>query len=243
MEVIIMAAGVGSRLAGVSKNQPKCLIKAGNESLIKRIIRICNEKGLYNITVVTGYKCKNIEEELGNSVTYIENPFYKITNSISSLWLAREYLVGDVLLMNADLFFEAGILDMALEQRNDAVMLADSTRIVDADYRFSFNNDTIVRYGKELSNNETDGEYVGIVRIDKTFIDDFIKRLKKMISKGLVNDWWENVLYSFIENGKKIHYHDVKGTFWTEVDYLTDYIRLQDWTSPKHENRLSDISL
>jgi len=243
MEVIIMAAGVGSRLAGVSNNQPKCLIKAGGESLIKRIVRLCNEKGLYNITVVTGYKYKNIEEELGNTVTYIENPFYNITNSISSLWLAKEYLVGDVLLMNADLYFEDNILDMALEQAQDAVMLADSTRIESADYRFAFDNDTIVRYGKELSNHETDAEYVGIVRIDKAFINDFATRLRKMISKGLINDWWENVLYSFIENGKDIHYHDVKGTFWTEIDYLTDYIRLQKWTEPKDENRFVNTAL
>jgi len=237
MEVIIMAAGVGSRLAGISNNQPKCLINAGGESLIKRIVRLCNEKGLHNITVVTGYKCKNVEEELGNSVTYIENPFYSITNSISSLWLARDYLVGDVLLMNADLYFEDNILDMALKQTQDAVMLADSTRIEDADYRFAFDNDTIVKYGKELSNHETDAEYVGIVRIDKAFINNFVGRLKKMISQGLINDWWENVLYSFIENGKDIHYHDVKGTFWTEIDYLTDYIRLLKWIKSKHENR------
>ena len=64
-----------------------------------------------------------------------------------------------------------------------------------------------------------------------------------MISKGLVNDWWENVLYSFIENGKDIHYHDVKGTFWTEIDYLTDYIRLQKWTEPKSENRFVNTAL
>ena len=242
MEVIIMAAGIGSRLAGISKNQPKCLIEIRNETLIKRMIRLCKEKGLNNITVVTGYKHKNIEEELGNSVTYIENPFYNITNSISSLWLARDFLVGDVLLMNADLYFEDNILDMALEQKKDAVMLADSSRIKNADYRFAFKNDTIIQYGKDLSNHETDGEYVGIVRIDKVFINDFVDRLKTMISKGLVNDWWENVLYSFIENGKDIHYHDVKGTFWTEIDYLTDYIRLQKWTKPNNENRFIKTS-
>lgn len=243
MEVIIMAAGVGSRLAGISNNQPKCLIKSGGESLIKRIVRLCNEKGLHNITVVTGYKYKNVEEELGNSVTYIENPFYNITNSISSLWLAREYLVGDVLLMNADLYFEDSVLDMALEQTQDAIMLADSTRIENADYRFAFDNDTIIRYGKELSNHETDAEYVGIVRIDKAFINAFVIRLKEMISKGLINDWWENVLYSFIENGKDIHYHDVKGAFWTEIDYLTDYIRLQKWTGQKYENRFVNTTI
>jgi len=189
MEIIIMAAGIGSRLSRISKNQPKCLIRAGDESLIERIVRICNKKGLYNIHVVTGYKHEKIEDNLGESVTYIQNTSYKTTNSIYSLWLASKYLVGDVLLMNADLFFEEKILDMVLEQRKDAVMLADSTHIEKADYRFGFKNDTIIRYGKRLTNSETDGEYVGIVRIDKAFINDFVERLEKMISAGLINNW------------------------------------------------------
>jgi len=238
MKVIIMAAGVGSRLAGISNDQPKCLLRAGGESLIKRIVRLCNQKGLFNIHVVTGYKSEKIKEELGYSVNYVENPTYRSTNSIFSLWLAKEHLAGDVLLMNADIFFEEDILNMALDQREDAVMLADSTRIIGADYRFAFKNNTIVRYGKGLSNYETDGEYVGIVRISKYFINDFVKRLKSIISDGMVNKWWEEVLYSFIEDGKAIHYHDVKGTFWTEIDYLTDYIRLQERMLQKYEIRL-----
>jgi len=240
MKVIIMAAGVGSRLAEISNNQPKCLIKAGCETLIHRIIRLCHDRGLNDISIVTGYKSKRIEEELGDQVTYIENPFYSVTNSIASLWLARHKLEGDVLLMNADLFFEPILLDQVLKQTRPVVMLSDSTRIETADYRFSFKDDRIIRYGKDLSYKETDGEYVGIVKIDKSFMPSFKSRLKKLVTSGQFNDWWEDVLYSFIPEGRPINYHDIAGNFWTEIDYLTDYKRLQDWLSKQNESPYID---
>lgn len=244
MKVIIMAAGVGSRLVEVSHDKPKCLIQAGDETLIKRIVRLCRSRGLEDISIVTGYKSKRIEEELGDDITYFENPFYAVTNSIASLWLAIEKLEGDVLLMNADLYFEPMVLDMILKERRDVVMLSDSTRIETADYRFGFKDDRIVNYGKTLTNQETDGEYVGIVRIDKSFVETFKTRLKNMISSGKINDWWEDVLYSFIPEGKAVYYHDIAGQFWTEVDYLSDYERLQDWLgSPGSRTRSAALSV
>ena len=224
-----MAAGIGSRLAEISHDQPKCLIKAGDETLIKRIVRLCKSRGLNDISIVTGYKSKRIEEEIGDHVTYFENPFYAVTNSIASLWLAKEKLDDDILLMNADLFFEPVVLDTILKQKQDIVMLSDSTRIETADYRFSFKDDRIVKYGKHLSHQETDGEYVGIVRINKSYIKVFTERLKDMVLSGKINDWWEDVLYSFIPEGKPVNHYDIAGHFWTEIDYLSDYERLQNW--------------
>jgi len=240
-----MAAGVGSRLREISHNQPKCLIKAGEETLIKRIVRLCKSRGLEDISIVTGYKSKRIEEEVGNYVTYFENPFYSVTNSIASLWLAREKLDDDdLLLMNADVFFEPIVLDIILDQKQGVVMLSDSTRIETADYRFSFKDGRILNYGKNLSNQETDGEYVGIVRVNKSFVKTFRKRLGELVSAGKINDWWEDVLYSFISQGKPINYHDIAGHFWTEIDYLSDYKRLQDWlVSPRQRVASASLSL
>jgi len=239
-----MAAGIGSRLAEVSHDQPKCLIKAGEETLIKRIVWLCKSRGLEDISIVTGYKSKRIEEEIGDHVTYFENPFFAVTNSIASLWLAKEKLDDDILLMNADLFFEPIVLDKILKQKQDAVMLSDSTRIETADYRFGFKDDRITNYGKHLSNQETDGEYVGIVRINKSFVKLFKTRLKDMVSAGKINDWWEDVLYSFIPEGIPINHHDIAGHFWTEIDYLSDYKRLQDWlVNPRQKDESTSLSL
>ena len=229
MKAIIMAAGVGRRLHKLNMNKPKCLITAGSETLIRRSVNLLTSKGIGDITVIVGYKADLIRSELNNDVTYFENPYFQTTNSILSLWYARDILEENVLLLNGDLYYEHSILDYAINQTNAVVMLADSTRIDNADYRFGFTGKQINLFGKHLTNQETDAEYVGIVRIDKGFIKTFKQTLKKMIAAGKSNIWWEDVLYSFISKQVPIHFFDVAGTFWTEVDTLQDYNYLQNW--------------
>jgi len=142
--------------------------------------------------------------------------------------------------MNADLFLEENILDVALSQTKNAVMLSDSTRIETADFRFGVDGDRILKTGNKLTDAETDCEYVGVVRIDANFIAPFKKRLECLLNNGDFNNWWEGVLFSFIEEGVDVFHVDIKGTFWTEVDNCHDYRRLTDWLSRKHSNQNED---
>ena len=244
MKAIIMAAGVGRRLLGLNLNKPKCLLTAsGGETLIRRSVNLLVSKGISDINVIVGYKADLIRNELNNDVTYFENPHFRTTNSIMSLWYAKDLLEDDVLLLNGDLYYEHDILDYAINQTNPVVMLADSTRIDNADYRFGFSGNQINKFGKHLTNQETNGEYIGIVRIDQSFIKTFKQTLENMITAGKSNIWWEDVLYSFIEKNIPIHYFDVAGTFWSEVDTLQDYNYLQNWITsqdtPLHPEQFS----
>jgi L-glutamine-phosphate cytidylyltransferase len=231
MKAIIMAAGIGSRLENISGNRPKCLIEMDGISLISRSVTLLASRGITNISVITGYKCDLVRQELQNRVHYLHNPYFEVTNSIASLWLAKDLLHDDVILMNADLYYESSVLDTALAQKGNAVMLSDSTRIDDADFRFGVLGNRILKTGNQLSNLETDCEYVGIVRIDKRFVNRFRKRLEMMIKSGDFKNWWEGVLYAFIEDGIAIRHKDVEGAFWSEVDHLGDYNRLSTWVA------------
>ena len=231
MKAIIMAAGIGSRLKDINGDRPKCLIEAKGVSLIKRSVSMLEARGITDISVITGYQSTLIHQELQGRVRFLHNPYYAVTNSIASLWLAKELLNDDVILMNADLYYEAAVLETALSQTGNAVMLSDSTRIIDADFRFGVKGSRILKTGNRLTNQETDCEYVGIVRIDKRFIRTFRNRLEEMIKLGDFKNWWEGVLYAFIDDGATISHKDVEGAFWTEVDHLGDYDRLIAWTT------------
>ena len=224
-----MAAGVGSRLLGINGGRPKCLIRAGEQTLLGRVISQLRHRGVRDISVITGYKSDLLGRELPPGVRRIHNPFYRVTNSIASLWLARELLTGDTLLMNADLCFEPEVLDIALARTHPVAMLSDCRRIESADFRFRTRGDCIVEAGKHISNQETDCEYVGIARLDRSMIGVFRKRLEAMIGRSCFSDWWEAVLYSFLGSDVDINCVDVRGAFWTEVDHAADYARLTDW--------------
>jgi len=237
-----MAAGVGKRLLGLNKNKPKCLIEIDGVTLIRRTVNFFHERGIKDISIIVGYNAELIKNEIKDDAVYFENPLFSTTNSIMSLWYAKDILKGDVVLLNADLYFESQLLDYILNQTKEVVMLADSTRIEEADYRFGFNGDRICSYGKHLSNQETDGEYVGIARIDKSFIKTFKQTLENMIRANRVNDWWEDVLYSYIPKKMPINYFDVAGTFWTEVDTVRDYNRLQNYIKNSKHGKHRKIS-
>jgi choline kinase len=239
MKAIIMAAGVGLRLRSLTGNKPKCLIMADEETLIGRMVRILKSRNINDITVITGFKSELLHEELGSQVKYVHNPLYAVTNSITSLWLAKNLLSEDVILMNADLYIEEKIMDIALAQTRHVVMLSDSSRIEDADFRFGVDGDRIIKTGNQLKNSETDCEYVGIVRIDKSFITEFKTRLEHMIQRADFRNWWEGVLYSFINEDMIIYHEDIIGTFWTEVDHLADYERLNIWLTKQQRARFT----
>lgn len=242
MKAIIMAAGVGSRLLDLNQNRPKCLIVADGQSLISRSVDLLRGRGITDISVVTGFKSEAIRSNLNQPVNYFHNAFYEVSNSIASLWLAREKLNTDVILLNADLYYEPSILDIALAQTQPAVMMSDCTRIETADFRFGFQGDRIIRAGNKLSNEETDGEYVGIARIDHSFVRFFKKRLESMIERGDFRNWWEGVLYSFMDDGMTINHKDIDGRFWTEIDNRMDYERLQSILRTNSQRRLSQTS-
>lgn len=231
MKAFILAAGVGSRLVRVAQNRPKCLLTIGGRTLMSRMLDLLASRGIRDITVITGFRADLVRQEVGDRARLIHNPFFHVTNSIASLWFAREYLEGDALITNGDLFFEPALLDELLSDPRERVMLCDSTRIVDADYRFTLNHDRIVASGKDIPVERTNAEYVGQARIAASFMPAFRRRLLELIEAQKSGLWWEDVLYSFIPDGVPVFARDVAGIFWGEVDYVEDYDRIVRWVN------------
>lgn len=235
MKALIMAAGIGSRISRHLNNQPKCCVKIDNEELIKYTLKLLNKKGINDIAIVTGYNDYYILDSLkGFNFKHYRNNFYDITNSISSTWFAQDFLSedDDMIVMNADVFMEEKILDILLKESKSPLFLSDSSRILDADYRFNWNSDELLKYGKELSNEETTGEYVGIAKVNASDILFMKTKLNLLISQQKHNYWWEDIFYRSIYE-KKVFIKDIKGLFWAEVDYIEDYERIKEYLKEK----------
>lgn len=233
MKVLIMAAGVGSRISRYLQNQPKCCVDIQGKPLIKKTFELLNRKGLTNIAIVTGYQEKYIHQALeGFQYARYFNPFYRVANSISSVWFARDFLVGDdILIMNGDVFMEDAILDVLLQESHSPVLLSDSSRINDADYRFQWQGNLLKKYGKQLSNEETTGEYVGIGRLNQQDLMLFRQRVIDAVATEDYQCWWEDVIYRTVDTGQEVFINDISGKFWAEVDYIEDYERIKTFVS------------
>ena len=226
MKVLLLAAGRGTRISRYLNGNPKCTVDIGGEKLIQYTIKMLNKKGITDIALVLGYRSDIIKETLKDfNVKYYYNPFFDVTNSIASAWFARDFLDDDVIIMNADVYLEEGLLDHILQNHDSVVMFADGSRKEEADYKFKYDNGILKKYGKELTGDDITGEYVGVGKFSKAFMSDFKDVLESMINRQEHNVWWENVIYSMTDE-RDIKVDDIKGSFWAEVDYIEDYERI-----------------
>ena len=235
MKVILLAAGRGTRISKKIAEVPKSTLPVGDKPLIRRTVEMMQSVGIEPIVCV-GYKYHKIYEALqGIAVKFYYNPFYDVTNSIASLWFARDELNDDVIVMNADVFFSTDILNRILEDDRPVVMAADKSRVAVGDYFFSLGeNNCIQKYGKDLELEERDCEYVGLAKISKGFLPHFVDRLNEMIDHQKHGCWWEEVLYSFSDE-KDIHTIDIDGMFWSEIDYFDDYEKILNYIDRNHK--------
>lgn len=228
MNAIIMAAGVGSRISR-HVDKPKCLLEVEGKSILRRTVEMLI-KNNFQPVVVTGYQHQQLKENLiGLDAPLVHNPFFRVTNSLGSLWFAKEYIPKDetLLLMNADVFWEQDIMDILLNEEKDAVLLADSSlaRLRDGDYFFGCDGEKIVKYGKDLARSIRTHEYVGVGKVEPAFLPYFKASMDQLIEEEHYDYWWENILYSCSEE-RDVYIRDIAGHFWAEVDYIEDYERI-----------------
>ena len=236
MKAILMVAGKGTRISSYINGIPKSLVDIGEGTkLLLHSIHMLKNNGINDITLVVGYRHKLIEDAVKDEqVNIVYNPFYSVTNSIASLYLAKNQLNDDMLLANGDVFWEDETLKRLLNYKDDVTMLVDKTKADTGDYFFNVDQDgRILAFGKELKREERNCEYVGICKIRKEFIRNFTDKLESMIENEEYNKWWENVCYDMSRN-VPIHTLDVDGAFWAEVDRIEDYNKIKEYYANKH---------
>ena len=102
--VIFIAAGFGSRLAPITFNTPKPLVRVHGVRIIDRLIDACLEAGINEIYVVRGYLAELFDQLLYKypMIKFLENPVYNEANNISSSLVAR-YMLSNAYVFEADL--------------------------------------------------------------------------------------------------------------------------------------------
>ena len=235
-KAILMAAGRGTRISREVDGDCKCTLDIGGISLIRHTVEMLLDANI-EVHLAVGYNKYSIMDSLaGLPVTFHENAFYSLTNSLASLWFAKDALAGNVVILgNADVYWERQLLHALLADKRDCVMLCDSSRVEQGDYLFNVVDDAIVAYGKGMDCRQANCEYVGLAMIRGEMIAKCRERLLQMIEWQRVTDWWEQVLYSMTSE-RKIWAKDIVGTFWAEIDFIEDYNRILEYRKTHVEN-------
>ncbi len=231
MTYIIVAAGMGTRLRPHTLAYPKSLFKLdADTTLLGRLvfgIRAADKTA--EIVVCAGFCADKLERELPG-VVIVKNPFYAVTNSLATLWFAREYLDRDnVVLIDGDVVVEQRLIaDVYAAPTDKPTALIDTSRASGGDYCVQLGADgLVVAMSKDLT--APDGEYANVTKLDRASALCYRDRVIKMIDAGQSDQWMETALAQMIfEDGFELHHQDIAGYAWSEVDGVSDLARARE---------------
>jgi choline kinase len=225
VKAIILAAGQGTRIRAVHGEHPKCLIEVDNTTILDHQLDALSKAGINDVAIVVGYEKQQIMNHVMSRrlsriqrIHFIENPAFAITNNIYSLWLAVDWVRGgSFVVLNADVIFDAEILDTAVQAQAPISMIVDPLWR-DETMKVIIHGDRVVHMSKKISREQFSGTYIGITIFAKTIQERFIQKLNTLISAGRVNDFFNIAVQELADEGIRVGYSSTDGLAWAEID-------------------------
>ncbi|MDR6225878.1 phosphocholine cytidylyltransferase family protein [Desmospora profundinema] len=225
MKVVILAAGVGSRLRPETEDKPKAMIQVNGKPLVQYQVESVRQAGFKDedITVLGGYKMERIQEHFnGTKVRFIHNPHYESMNNIYSFLLTEE-LGDDILLINSDDFYDERMIRVILDASARTAVLVDTQKtLTEESMRVLLDGEgKLTKVNKKIALDEADGEYIGISKLARPELEVLYRVARAMIEDGETDAWYENV-YEACAGDIEIVGVDTQGLPWVEIDDFND---------------------
>lgn len=225
MKALILNSGLGSRMGGITSENPKCMTKISEcETILSRQLRILVKSGIEEVVITTGYYdgvlvnyCNSLD--LPIHFTFVKNPIYDQTNYIYSIYCAREYLDDDIILMHGDLVFENEVFDRVLASESSCMTVSSTLPLPEKDFKAHVVDGKVMAVDVDIFN-----EAVEAQALYKLYNNDWKVWLNKIIEFCENNNrkvYAENALNE-LNGAANIHALDVQNLLCAEIDNPED---------------------
>ena len=230
---VILAAGHGSRMGALTAERPKALLEVAGYSLIDRQVDALTMAGIRNITVVTGYKHHLLHEHLGGRVSYVHNERYSKSNSLYSLWLARDVLREGTVVMNSDILVSPMLIARLLATpAHDAALIDPRNDMGAEEMKVRLWNGFIAEFSKDMPRELAHGENVGILKFSRDGGTRLAHHLETLVHVGMANAW-APLAFSALAREWPLAAVSTHGIPWTEIDFPEDLARAEQVLAPQ----------
>ncbi len=233
MKAIILAAGIGVRLKPLTEDKPKCLLIVGGKSLIKRIVENLYRENIVDISIVMGYKKEMVINDLKDyKINYIVNKNYTKGNALS-LFLAKDKLNDEVLILDGDVLFHQDILKILINSKHKNCVLIDQKfKDTGEEMKIIVNKGRVDKIGRSVHKScDLFGEGVGIVKLSKQAALKLKDYLESLYSQGLIDKDYEDVL-NYVFKDFNFGYEQIRDLPWIEIDFVDDYNKAKKYILP-----------
>ncbi len=235
MQGLMLAAGKGSRIEGVTENRPKSLLPFGETTLLGHTLAQFDKSGVERLVIVVGYQRQQIIDYVGKhwkrEACFVFNPLFDRTNVLFSFWLALDHLHDETTLyIHADTVVSEPIVDALIDYpQGDVVLTFDSRRCEEEEMKVRLDGSRVTTVTKNMSSQEADGEFTGFARIGKGAFDVLRQHAEDAIESGHEQEYFEFIVQRVIDSNQlAVEACDITGKPWNEIDFEEDYTLAKD---------------
>ena len=219
MDIIILAAGMGSRL-GNPYPKPLTVLKTGKSIMHSQLESLIPAFSYSRISVVVGFKKEMIMETFPD-LLFIYNNEFDTTNTSKSLFRAlKKVRNSGALWLNGDVVFDPRVLEKIkpLIKSEKSFICVNRSRVGEEEVKYTIDCKGLInKLSKKVRNGL--GEAVGINYISRKDLKTLVKRLAECAP----NDYFERGIELAIEkDGLKIMPADISEFYCVEVDFKQD---------------------
>ena len=225
MKALILAAGLGTRLAPLTDSVPKCMVKVNHLTIIEKQIENLISNDIKDITVVSGYKNDVLEAFVANKypfIKFITNENYLNNNNMFSAYLARNYLSGESFyMMNADVFFDENIIAELSKDKYKNAIATQKGEYIEESMKIKYDGDKITAISKQIEKKEAYGTTIDVYKFSKEASEAFFQKCVDYIENKNELNLWSEVAINDIFNEINFIPCIIKGR-WVEIDNFED---------------------
>lgn len=229
MKALILAAGLGTRLAPLTDECPKSLVPVNNKPILLKQIENLHQNNVTDITIVSGYKAdvlKKVVYDLYSDINIIESVNYATTNNMYSAYLGIKAMFPDgevkpFYMMNADVFYDASVIASLSKDSRPNLIVVDIGCYIDESMKVMEEGEKIVAISKNIMPEDALGCSIDVYKFDsdggKAFFDDCVDYIEKKKELKL----WSEVALNDILGKVRFEVCPLVGR-WFEIDNHED---------------------
>lgn len=221
MQVVLLAAGLGSRLGSLTESLPKALVQVAGEPLVAHALKFARLLEPSEIIVVGGFEFAQLSREIESraaSVRLVENTSYREGNLLT-LMAARPFIHDDFVMLNVDHIYHPAIAGIVKPAASAVTAFIDTDRTLgDDDMKVERDGHGHVhRIAKTLQT--WDCGYVGMTRVPAPALSRYWNEADTALGEEGRKINVERILGRLAESGSSPHCRDISGHGWFEVDF------------------------
>lgn len=225
MKALILAAGLGSRLAPLTNDKPKSLVCVNGKPILMKQLENLHENGITDILIVGGYLYSVLEKEVHAvypDIKILNSTDYANTNNMYSAYLGIQKIKGEsFLMMNADVFYDSSVIKKLLSFEAPNAVVTDIGRYLEESMKVEYNNGHLTKISKAIPKENAYGTTIDVYKFSNIGGAAFFEKCREYIEDKKEMKLWSEVALNDILNEVIFQPCPLDGR-WFEIDNHQD---------------------